>query len=98
MFDMSKYRKKPVVIEAFQYTGDECFRNEDVPKWIIESFDTGILHWTIVVPQIFSTLYIETLEGTMQVSVGDYIIKGVRGELYACKPDIFIDTYEEVIE
>lgn len=97
MFDMSKYRKKPVVIEAFQYTGDECFRNEDVPKWIIESFDTGILHWSIV-PQIFSTLYIETLEGTMQVSVGDYIIKGVRGELYACKPDIFIDTYEEVIE
>lgn len=94
---MSKYRKKPVVIEAFQYTGDECFRNEDVPKWIIESFDTGILHWTIV-SQIFSTLYIETLEGTMQVSVGDYIIKGVRGELYACKPDIFIDTYEEVIE
>lgn len=90
--------KKPVVIEAFQYTGEECFRNEDVPKWIIESFDTGILHWTIIVPQIFSTLYIETLEGTMQVSVGDYIIKGVRGELYACKPDIFIDTYEEVIE
>lgn len=90
--------KKPVVIEAFQYTGEKVFfRNEDVPKWIIESFDTGILHWTIV-PQIFSTLYIETLEGTMQVSVGDYIIKGVRGELYACKPDIFIDTYEEVIE
>lgn len=97
MFDMPKYRKKPVVIEAFQYTGDECFRNEYVPKWIIESFNTGILHWAVV-PQIFSTLYIETLEGTMQVSVGDYIIKGVRGELYACKPDIFTDTYEEVTE
>jgi hypothetical protein len=97
MFDMPKYRKKPVVIEAFQYTGEECFRNEDVPKWIIESFDIGILHWNLS-PQIFSILYIETLEGKMRVSVGDYIIKGVRGELYACKPDIFIDTYEEVTE
>ena len=89
--------KKPVVIEAFQYTGEECFRNENVPKWILESFNTGVLHWNPV-PQIFSILYIETLEGKMQVSVGDYIIKGVRGELYACKPDIFIDTYEEVTE
>lgn len=97
MFDMPKYRKKPVVIEAFQYTGEECFRNENVPKWILESFNTGILSWTLV-PQIFSILYIETLEGKMRVSVGDYIIKGVRGELYACKPDIFIDTYEEVTE
>ena len=97
MFDMPKYRKKPVVIEAFQYTGDECFRNEYVPKWIIESFDTGILHRNLA-PQIFNILYIQTLEGKMQVSVGDYIIKGVRGELYACKPDIFIDTYEEVTE
>lgn len=95
---MPKYRKKPVVIEAFQYTGEECFRNENVPKWILESFNTGILYWTLVPQQIFSILYIETLEGKMQVSVGDYIIKGVRGELYACKPDIFIDTYEEVTE
>lgn len=94
---MPKYRKKPVVIEAFQYTGEECFRNENVPKWILESFNTGVLHWNLV-PQIFSILCIETLEGEMQVSVGDYIIKGVRGELYACKPDIFIDTYEEVTE
>lgn len=94
---MPKYRKKPVVIEAFQYTGDECFRNEAVPKWIVESFDTGVLHWAVV-PWILSKLCIETLEGEMQVSVGDYIIKGVRGELYACKPDIFIDTYEEVTE
>jgi hypothetical protein len=97
MFDMPKYRKKPVVIEAFQYTDEKCFRNENVPKWIIESFDTGILHWNLA-PQIFNILYIQTLEGKMQVSVGDYIIKGVRGELYACKPDIFIDTYEEVTE
>lgn len=89
--------KKPVVIEAFQYTSEECFRNENVPKWILESFNTGVLHWNLV-PQTFSILYIETLEGKMQVSVGDYIIKGVRGELYACKPDIFIDTYEEVTE
>lgn len=62
MFDMPKYRKKPVVIEAFQYTGEKCFRNENVPKWIIESFDTGILHWNLA-PQIFNILYIQTLEG-----------------------------------
>lgn len=89
--------KKPVVVEAFQYTGGECFRNENVPKWIIDAFDIGILHWNPA-SQIFNILYIQTLEGKMRVSVGDYIIKGVRGELYACKPDIFIDTYEEVTE
>lgn len=43
-------------------------------------------------------MYIETLEGTMKASVGDYIIKGVNGEFYPCKPDIFEKTYEEVAE
>ena len=60
-----KYRKKPVVIEAYQ-TDKE--------------------------------LDIETLEGTMHASVGDYIITGVRGEQYPCKPDIFEQTYEPVEE
>lgn len=41
---------------------------------------------------------IDTLEGTMRVDYGDYIIKGIQGELYPCKPDIFLATYEEVIE
>ena len=62
---MGKYRKKPVVIEAYQ-TDKEI----DIP----------------------------TLEGTMHASVGDYIIRGVNGELYPCKPDIFEKTYDKVGE
>lgn len=62
--------------------------NYYVPEWILDtdySFEEG-------------ELYIKTLEGWMHVSVGDYIIQGVQGEVYPCKPDIFADTYEEVQE
>lgn len=85
-----KYRKKPVVIEAFKFDGDfmDSTGNYYVPEWILDtdySFEEG-------------ELYIKTLEGWMHVSVGDYIIQGVQGEVYPCKPDIFSDTYEEVQE
>lgn len=77
-----KYRKKPVVIEAVQYTGDnikdvEDFINNDD---ILDYDSTGV--------------YIHTLEGTMLANKGDYIIKGVDGEFYPCKPEIFEKTYE----
>lgn len=78
---MARYRKKPVVIEAVQWTGD----NEgDVINFAGESLmvdDFGI--------------YIHTLEGWMIVRKGDYIIKGVRGEFYSCREDIFLETYEK---
>lgn len=80
-----KFRKKPVVIEAFRFLIDE------VPQWWSDSLNVKIdvLHHEAV---------IETLEGTMRASLGDWIIKGVKGELYPCKPDIFEATYEKVEE
>ena len=82
---MSKYRKKPISIEAVHYVGETVI----MPDWIREAFKSGILFYDE------DDLYVETLEGTMLVSVGDYIIKGVKGELYPCKPDIFEMTYEK---
>lgn len=81
-----KYRKKPVVIEAVQFTGenfDEC-----------KTFSGGVAH----LPPAGPGLQIETLEGLMLASVGDYIIRGVKGEFYPCKPDIFVATYEPVAD
>lgn len=83
---MGLYRKKPVVIEAFLWTGD-VDQAED-PVWIVEAIKTGKV---IIVEDI---LQIETLEGVMQAQKGDWIIKGVQGEIYPCKPDIFEQTYE----
>lgn len=83
---MGLYRKKPVVIEAFLWTGD-ADQAED-PVWIVEAIKTGKV---IIVEDI---LQIETLEGVMQAQKGDWIIKGVQGEIYPCKPDIFEATYE----
>lgn len=81
------YRKKPVVIEAIQYTGDNVF---EIKKFCVR----GALY--VGGKYKNGELYILTLEGKMRVSKGDYIIKGVKGEVYPCKPDIFEQTYEEV--
>lgn len=85
-----KYRKKPVVIEAFQYHG--AFTGIDgappVPDWAMKALDDDVLYFD------GAELMIKTLEGPMHASIGDYIIKGVDNELYACKPDIFERTYE----
>lgn len=98
---MAKYRKKPVEIEAFQYDGD-LKNSEDnyyVPEWATEAFEKGIMHFeALKFDEPPCELFIDTLEGTHHVSVGDYIIKGIKGELYACKPDIFHKTYELVSE
>lgn len=79
---MPKFRKKPVVIDAFQWTIDE------VPLW-----------WKapgldVQVETATGVAIIPTLEGRMRANPGDYIIKGVKGEIYPCKPDIFEATYE----
>ncbi len=97
---MAKYRKKPVVIEAFKYDGD--LKGADgkyyVPDWVVQAFDEGVLFYKLQLSPLHLPyeLCIKTLEGNLQVSVGDYIIRGVNGELYPCKPDIFAKTYEEV--
>ena len=78
---MSYFRKKPVVIEAMKFTG----RNHD-----------AILQFTgaEAADYVGDDFSIHTLEGTMKASKGDWIIKGVKGEFYPCKPDIFAATYE----
>lgn len=90
-----KYRKKPVEIEAMQFSRDNGY---DIVKWIGNStiavfnpeYDDATSY------PIPSTLEIKTLEGVMKAQTGDYIIKGVKGEFYPCKPDIFELTYEKV--
>lgn len=87
-----KYRKKPVIIEAIQF--------EDNSDRIIEirEFMGGDTIRVNYEDKDNPYLKIETLEGIMKASVGDYIIKGVNGEFYPCKPDIFEKTYERVID
>lgn len=87
-----KYRKKPVIIEAIQF--------EDNSDRIIEihEFMGGDTIRVNYEDKDNPYLKIETLEGIMKASVGDYIIKGVNGEFYPCKPDIFERTYERVID
>ena len=90
---MAKYRKKPVEIEAFQFEGD--FLSDGkwcIPDWAVEAFHKGIMYF--VGPE----LYINTLEGVHHCSFMDYVIRGVNGELYPCKPDIFKKTYDKVGE
>ena len=89
---IKKYRKKPLTIEAIQFEDNaDCilaihkFIGQKTTRVNYEDKDNPYIN-------------IETLEGTMKASVGDYIIKGVNGEFYPCKPDIFSKTYEEVAE
>lgn len=91
-----KYRKKPVEVEAWQWEGkwlDEC---KDVPDWIWDALESGNLeeYSTSIYDEMI--IEIQTLECEHVAFPGDYIIKGVKGELYPCKPDIFEMTYEEV--
>lgn len=85
---MAKYRKKPVVIEAEQVTAEMCKQREGDVIFFTVDQELRFLEWNN------DHVIIETLEGTMLASIGDYIITGVKGEKYPCKPDIFEQTYE----
>ena len=91
---MPKFRKKPVVIEAV--LASVIMKNAqdsncpEQPEWIRELVDEETIFFAT------DALYIETLEGTMRAEPTDYIIHGVNGEVYPCKPDIFEKTYEPV--
>ena len=82
-----KFRKKPVVIEAIRWDGKEetfeAIRQFSAERMVGRNRASGYL-------------LIRTPEGVMKAMIGDWIIKGVRGEIYPCKPDIFEQTYEEV--
>ena len=102
---MGKYRKKPVEIEAFQMTLERRYDNSEWPFWLHEAWnkepgDNGCLYCVdgdgIIGPG--EKLFITTLEGALSVTFDDYIIQGVRGELYPYKPDIFEMTYDLVTE
>lgn len=89
---MPLYRKKPVIIEAEQFT------REHFPEMLKHDKDTtieGVASW---IGDDGRRIDILTLEGTMTAHEGDWIIKGVNGEFYPCKPDIFEKTYEPVEE
>ena len=81
---MSKYRKKPVVIDAVQFDG-----TDESVEWLLPQLKSG------AIGRNSRQLFIKTLEGVMEASIGDYIIKGIKGEFYPCKPDIFHMTYEK---
>lgn len=88
---MTRYRKKPVVIEAFQWTG--CPDQTEDLGWIVDAIKAGSVRFEgSGTPDV--SLLIDTLEGTHRANQGDWIIQGVKGELYPCKPDIFTATYE----
>lgn len=79
---IKKYRKKPVVIEAIQWDANNW---DEVQNFVGEGCEIE-----------GRSIFINTLEGEMKAQDGDYIIKGIKGEFYPCKPDIFEQTYEEV--
>jgi len=82
---MEKYKKKPLIIEA------EIFYQSEMPSYVIRQIEHVLGFPT-------EKFFIETLEGPMQVKNGDYIIKGIKGELYPCRKDIFNESYEKVNE
>lgn len=90
-----KYRKKPIVIDAIQWNGKNMVEIADFAKDSIEFNEIRQGDAENKIPVQYD-LSIKTLEGIMQASIGDYIIKGINGEFYACKPEIFEKTYEKV--
>ena len=94
-----KYRKKPVVVEAYQWESWETSlaKQHEWPQWLRDAtwkaaHDTGSLF------ALDGRACIKTLEGAHAVSDGDYIIQGIAGELYPCREDIFHATYEAVTD
>lgn len=94
------FRKKPVVIEAFQMTRERRMDNRDWPEWLNRAWNAAWPEPGAVSCEDFPSdrgacrLVIATLEGVHTVGWDDWIIRGVQGELYPCKPDIFAATYE----
>lgn len=81
-----RYRKKPVEIEAWQWNGEGLGK---MPPWVLSALDAQIRDGRKVCALTFNTL-----EGKIWARRGDFIIQGVKGEVYPCKPDIFAETYE----
>lgn len=99
---MPKFRKKPVVIEAFQMTKERRQDNSEWPEWLHKAWNKKYPSEGAVWPENYpdsdgkDRLCIGTKEGVHVISWDDWIIQGIQGELYACKPDIFEQTCEPV--
>ncbi len=101
---MAKYRKRPVVFEAFQMTKERRLDNSEWPSWLHKAWQLGIMEVGCLFcstegcleGEPYTPLFIQTPEGTQCVSWNDWIIQEIRGEIYPCKPDIFEATYELV--
>ena len=93
-----KYRKKPVIVDAVEWTGRNHREMYDflTGRQYERHIEVQSDHFYIDHSRGEGGLVIKTLEGDMFANIGDYIIKGVAGEYYACKPDIFSRTYESV--
>lgn len=93
---MGRYRKLPVVIEAVQWDGSKL--SEKPPEWLTAALRSSGSPDTTpgCVMRLGNEVHIGTLEGVMIASPGDWIIRGIKGEIYPCKPDIFAATYEAV--
>jgi hypothetical protein len=94
---VKRYRKKPVVIEAMMFDGTAAGATP-VIDWILSSGGTARYHEHLMDGDLIAHpdpyLRINTLEGVITASTGDYVIRGIKGEFYPCKPDIFAATYE----
>ncbi|WP_046335967.1 hypothetical protein [Xenorhabdus bovienii] len=86
---MAKFRKKPVVIDAFLFKGESNL-NPEIPEWFVDA----VLNSEIKAEP--DHIIIRTLEGNHRADIGDWIIQGIKGELYPCKPEIFELTYEAI--
>ncbi len=102
---MSLFRKKPIVIEAVQVNAtDFSFQggfdgnpfNEVAPPWLMEALKSGVIVPDTPGSTDYAEWKIPTLEGDMWAGPGDWIIRGVAGELYPCRPDIFEASYDPV--
>ena len=102
---MKRYRKKPVVVEAFQMTLERRWDNSEWPEWLDAAWQQGAGEGGLCIDpdasiapghESAAELVLGTLEGVHRITWDDWIVQGVKGELYAVKPDIFALTYEEV--
>lgn len=91
---MAKFVKKPVEVEAFKWLGN--IEQKEEPIWIVEAIKSGNVWIEQSLGELSPRMYIRTLEGIHEANVGDYIIQGVKGEIYPCKADIFEMTYQKV--
>lgn len=85
---MAKYRKKPVTIDAVQMP-TQAGDFHAAPPWVVSALDEGTVWYSGT-----DTFRVKTLEGVMDGKAGDFLIRGIKGELYPCRADIFAATYE----